>query len=223
MANVLKTAKSIRRKHPNKYKGKKNPWRHYVMEASAKAMGKKRKPAKKKKATRHHKRKVSAHRPAKVGRVKRKGPGKRKRHVKRKTGTRKRATRKRSTHKRRKVGSTGNGNRRSSNGGGGGSSLSSLMPVLLIGGLALIAFKMFGDKGNQQTQLPPGTPPLQLTTNPTRNTQAQNIVAYAMAGGLAVDAIIKLIQALNEKPDSEVSNIYDNINSTGGIPGYLLA
>lgn len=217
LSKIVREAKRLRKLHPNKHR----EWKGFVKEAGEKYRSGKigsHKAAKKKKVVRHHKkRKAATHRKKAVGVVKRKGPGKNKRHVKRKH-----VTRKRSTHKRRRMAGTGNRSR-GNNGGGGGGMMEKLLPVLVLGGLGLIAYEMFKDKGTQPTQLPAGTPPLQLTTNPTRNAQAQNIVAYAAAGGLAVDAIIKLIQALNSQSDSGVSNVYDNINSTGEIPGYLLA
>jgi len=60
-------------------------------------------------------------------------------------------------------------------------------------------------------------PPLTSTQNYTRNTQSQDLLNYAIAGGLAVDAIIKLIEKLNTSSDQEVQNIYDVVNTTGNL------
>lgn len=61
-------------------------------------------------------------------------------------------------------------------------------------------------------------PPLTNTQNVTRNSQASNIVQYAVAGGLAIDAIIRLIDKLNTSSDQEVNNIYD-VYHTSGVQG----
>jgi hypothetical protein len=64
-------------------------------------------------------------------------------------------------------------------------------------------------------------PPLNTTNNYTRNTQSTDLINYAIAGGLAVDAIIKLIDRLNSSSDQEVSNIYDRVNTTGDFSTYV--
>jgi len=66
-------------------------------------------------------------------------------------------------------------------------------------------------------QLPPLTP----TNNNTRNTQSSDLINYAIAGGLAIDAIIKLIDRLNSSSDQEVENIYDRVNTTGDFSTYV--
>jgi hypothetical protein len=97
-----------------------------------------------------------------------------------------------------------------------------LMIPLLIGAAVVGAAILFTrESGSNQNQLPPGAPPLANTNNPVRNQQANNIVSYAMAGGLAIDAIIRLIQALNQKNDADISNIYDTLDSGGGLPPNL--
>jgi hypothetical protein len=60
-------------------------------------------------------------------------------------------------------------------------------------------------------------PPIAQTNNQTRNAQSNNIINYAIAGGLAIDAIIKLIDRLNTSSDNEVENIYDHVNTTGDV------
>jgi hypothetical protein len=92
------------------------------------------------------------------------------------------------------------------------------IPLLLGAGAAFLLFKAFQ---NRQPQLPPGVPPVLQTGNPYRDDKALQIIAYAQAAGLAVDAISKLIQNLNKKADHEVANIYDEINTGGGLPPSL--
>lgn len=58
-------------------------------------------------------------------------------------------------------------------------------------------------------------PPLTQTNNLTRNNQSSDLINYAIAGGLAIDAIIKLIDRLNTSSDQEVTDIYDRVNTTG--------
>jgi hypothetical protein len=86
-----------------------------------------------------------------------------------------------------------------------------------IGALAiyLLTKKSTPTPGNYQL------PPLTTTNNQTRNTQSQDIINYAIAGGLALDAIIKLIGLLNNSSDSDVDNIYDNVNTTGDLSVYV--
>ncbi len=64
-------------------------------------------------------------------------------------------------------------------------------------------------------------PPLTQTSNLTRNTQSSDIINYAIAGGLAIDAIIKLIDRLNTSTDQDVTNIYDHVNATGDVEVYV--
>ncbi len=64
-------------------------------------------------------------------------------------------------------------------------------------------------------------PPLTQTNNLTRNTQSSDIINYAIAGGLAIDAIIKLIDRLNSSTDQDVTNIYDHVNATGDVDVYV--
>lgn len=68
-------------------------------------------------------------------------------------------------------------------------------------------------------------PPLSQTGNYTRDTQSQQIVNYALAAGLTINAITSLIKSLNTSTDSTVNNVYDKVNTTGsltnlGLPGY---
>jgi hypothetical protein len=111
-----------------------------------------------------------------------------------------------SSPRRRRVGSNGNG--------GGG--MKWLVPVA-IGAAALY----FLTKKNSPAS-PGGVyqlPPLTNTQNQIRNTQSQDLVNYAVAGGLALDAIMKLIDKLNSSNDQEVQNIYDVYHTTGALDG----
>lgn len=115
------------------------------------------------------------------------------------------------THRVRRVSGTGRG--------------ISTTNMLLFGGLLIGAYLLLKPKSSGSVQLPgtpPAAPPLQLTGNTTRDTQAQQIIAWATAGGMAVDAVIKLINTLNTKPDTQVSAVYDSINTGGGVPGWAL-
>lgn len=58
-------------------------------------------------------------------------------------------------------------------------------------------------------------PPIAQTSNINRNSQSSDIVNYAVAAGLAIDAITKLIDRLNSSSDQEVQNIYDKVATTG--------
>jgi hypothetical protein len=64
-------------------------------------------------------------------------------------------------------------------------------------------------------------PPVTQTQNLTRNNQANDIVQYAVAGGLAIDAIIKLIGLLNSSSDSEVADIHETVHTTGDLGIYI--
>jgi hypothetical protein len=95
---------------------------------------------------------------------------------------------------------------------------------MLIGlGLGALALYLLTKKSTTTTTTP-GTyqlPPLTPTNNYTRNTQSSDLINYAIAGGLAIDAIIKLIDRLNNSSDQEVSNIYDRVNTTGDFSTYV--
>lgn len=202
MSNALvvigKEAKRIKKLHPHKHR----KWKGYIQEASAKYRGGKigKHKAKPKRKPVRHKRKKAVHHKKAVSVVRHR---KKTVHV---VHHKKRHHRK--TH--RKVGAT-RSRRRSGNRG------ISTTKLLLLGGLAIGAYLLLKPK-SKTVVMPAGAPPLVTTANPVRNNQAAEIVAYATAGGLAIDAIIKLIQSLNSSPDTDVQAVYDNINSGGGIP-----
>lgn len=129
----------------------------------------------------------------------------------------KRRRRKRRTTKRRVVMA---GPRRRRVSGEGGSS--KMLIGLAIGAAAIY----FLTRSNSQTPTYPNNfqlPPIAQTGNYTRNNQSQDLVNYAVAGGLAIDAIVKLIDRLNNSSDQEVQNIYDVYQTTGtqGLEYYV--
>lgn len=204
LVKINKEAKRIQKKHPKKHRNYAGFRKEATERYHAGKIGKRKRSGSAKKKTHrkkstHRKRTVHHKRTGAVGRVK---------HVRR----RKHSTRKR--HKGRKVGAT---KKRQSSGGG-----ISTNKLLLLGGLAVGAYLLLKPKSDK-VQLPAGAPPLVTTTNPVRNTQANDILTYAAAGGLAIDAIIKLINSLNSSSDSDVQAVHDNINSGGGIPDVWIA
>ena len=125
-------------------------------------------------------------------------------------------TGKKRTRRRRRVVMAGSSRRRrvGSNGNGGG--MKWLLPVALgVGALYLLTKKNSPASPGGVYQLPP----LTTTQNQVRNSQSQDLVNYAVAGGLAIDAIMKLIDRLNSSNDQEVQNIYDVYHTTGTIDG----
>jgi len=71
---------------------------------------------------------------------------------------------------------------------------------------------------------PPGysqLPPLAQTNNYQRNEQTSSVLNYALAAGLAFDAITKLIDRLNSSDDTQVKQIYDNVATTGDVGVYV--
>lgn len=206
---IVREAKRIRKAHPRKYAKRKNSWLAYMQEASNRynrgAIGKPKKKSAAKKRRRVPKKRVgkkAKHR--RVATVHSVSGVRRKRAAPR----RKRASY-RVTHTVRRVGRTGG---------------SDMKNLLMIGALGLGAYLLFkGSKTTTQTaanSVYPSAPPLNLTGNTSRDSQAQNIIAWATAGGMAVDSIIKLINSLNNKSDAQVSEIHNDINSGAGVPDW---
>lgn len=192
-ANALKKinarVKVLQKKHPNAKR------RTLQKQAGKEYKAGKLKPARKRK-------------PAKVAAVRRKAVRKTvRRTVRRKAAPRKRAARRRvakvatvarvrrrsaprkkKTVYRRRVSGTMGGNK-------------SLMPILLIGGLGLVAYML----------LKPATvPTLITTTNATRNASTNSVVAYATALGLGASAIAKIIDSLNSDDDDTAISASNN-------------
>lgn len=208
LAKIVREAKRIRKAHPNKHK----KWKGFVQDASRKynagTIGK-RKPSRKKKGV---PKRVSRkkHVPAKHSPKKRHAKRRsKKRSVSRVGAVSRSRKRRRKSHRTRRVGAV----RRS----GGGISTGTVVAV----GLGALAVYMLTRP--KQTALPSSVPPLVTTTNPLRNSQSQDIIAYATAGGLAIDAVIRLINSLNTKSDAEVQAAHSEINETGAIPGWFIA
>lgn len=207
LRKITAEAKRIRKLHPNKHRN----WTGFVKEAGEKYRKGKIGTTRKKKSV---KRKV-----AKVGAPKKKATRKRKRSAVRrskpKTVTQVVTVRRRTRYvgkrvavpKRRRI-------------AGQGLTLKKILPWVIVGGAAYLLWKTYKDKEGQQptTNQPP---PLVTTTNPVRNQQSQDLVNYAIAGGLAVDAIIKLINSLNKKGDAEVNNLFNSVSAGQGLPSSL--
>lgn len=198
LKKITAEAKRIRKKHP------KTSWKSAVRQAGSKyRSGSIRGPgkAKPKKATRKRAvRKKAAPKKARRKRASRKvGQAKQVVVVRRVT----------------RVGKVASPRRRRMAGGGG---FKKFMPFLLLGGAALILWQVLKPK---QPQLPAGAPPLIQTQNQYRNQQTNEILQYALAGGLALDAITKLINALNNRSDADIQNVYDDVNQGGGLPPTL--
>lgn len=209
---ITDKAKALKKKHPHKFDHmrKRDRWaKGYIREAAKavkhapakkKSIGVKRKPAK---------RKVSA-----AGKPKGKHLV---RYVEKSSTERVMSGRRKKkkchcTHRvymagvrRRSVGSTG-GNM-------------GLIVGLGVGALAIYLLT----KGSTPTApvSPASLPPITQTSNYTRNTQSQDIVNYALAAGLALDSISSLIDRLNSSSDSDVSNIYDSISTTGDVGAWV--
>lgn len=219
---IVKEAKHLRRKYPNRFKKlrKKDQWsKGYIKQASAiyakKQHGKSPVGKKKKRKAVGAKRSTP---------VKRKKPSKARRLVKQVTkrsvervvaGRRPR----RRSHTRRKVRMAGAAPRRRTVGKTGGSGL---LIGLAVGAAALY----FLTKGSSSSTTASSIlPPITSTGNYTRDTQSQQIVNYALAAGLTINAITNLIHSLNSSSDNTVNNVYDKVNTTGsldntGLPGF---
>lgn len=187
-----------KRKHSRRLQTKKRKGKKPASKKSKARKVAKRKPAKKKTS----RKRVTKAAPKKlvkyVERVstERVMSGKRKR--------RRKTPRKHTATRRRRIGS---------NGGGSG------MGLLVGAALGIGALYLF-TKSSQPA--PTNTyPALQQTSNYTRNSQASEIVSYAIAAGYAVDAIATLIDALNTSSDNDVKQYYDDTNLTGQVPGDL--
>lgn len=193
---------------------KKYPHRHSRLKKVSRVGGKKRR---RRKAAG---RKVAAKAPRKVTRKRKPVQGRKLiKQVERTSTERVLAGRKkkcRCTHRAYMAG-TGRARRRSVGKSGGN------MGLLL--GLALggVAVYMLTKPTTPTVQYPAGynLPPVQQTQNYTRNSQSSDIVNYAIAAGLAVDAITSLISRLNSSSDQQVNDIYDNVNTTGNIGAWV--
>lgn len=100
---------------------------------------------------------------------------------------------------------------------GKASTMDKLLPVLAIAGIGLLAYKLISDRpaANSQQYMPTG--------NYQRDNSAANILAWATAGGIAINAIANLIQMLNSKSDNEVVNASQQVQNSGQLPPGWLA
>jgi hypothetical protein len=64
-------------------------------------------------------------------------------------------------------------------------------------------------------------PQLTQTGSYSRNTQAQDVVSWAMAAGLAIDAISRLIDRINSSSDSQVADMHGVVSSTNDFSNYV--
>jgi hypothetical protein len=186
MSNVLKKittrAKALKKKHPNAQ------WKTLVKQAGREyrtgTIPKKRKKVAKVGKVSGKRRYKVTHRVKKVGAVKRRKPAKKSVRPARSKPVTRVIRRTRTIMKVRKVGAR--------------SPINKLMPLLLLAGAGIIAYMIL----KPRTTTPANT--LVLTGNSTRDNSAQNLLSYATAAGLGVDAILKIINALNNSSDSAV-------------------
>lgn len=108
--------------------------------------------------------------------------------------------------------------RRRSVSGKGGNKL--LLGLAIGAGAYLLLSGGLGGSSNT-TPPPTGLGQLVQTSNPTRNSKSQEILNYAMAAGLAVNAIMALIDRLNSSSDNEVDQIYNHVESTGDVGAWV--
>lgn len=102
--------------------------------------------------------------------------------------------------------------RRVSRVGGIGGGLKAMLPVLVIGGLGLMAYMLLRK---------PAAPVYIPTGNVTRDSKAQEIIQTATTAGLAAAAIAKLIQQLQAQSNTQLDQTYDNVVQSGDVPEYL--
>ena len=197
LAKITREAKRLKKLHPNKHR----QWKGYQKEAAAKYKKGTIKSSSGRKKTVRKKRRAKVGQHKAVGKVAR--AKKRKRPVVRQVV---RYSKRTSVGKRSPVRS----HRMA------GSSGKSVLPLVIVGGIAILAGLYLFNK-QKTPQLPAGSPPLVQTSNQLRNDKANAIVQYAMAGSLAIDAIIKLVESLNKKSDSEVDNLYDYLQQGGDL------
>ncbi len=201
--NIFKRAKSERKKHPRKFK----TWAEYVAFA-----------AKKVKAPRKKARRVSGAKKTVRKKTARKRAVRRKKAPKKKTTTVvvKSVTRSIGRKRRPRPKAKKQTRRRSINGKGGNGLLIGL--AVAVGGYFLLS--------SMSKPAAPTTPyygqygQLNNTVNPTRNTQSQDLINYAVAAGLAADAIANLVSKFNNSSDDEIKQVYDYVNTTGDITYY---
>lgn len=225
---AVREAKAIKKKHPHKYDHlkKQHRWSKGYMKqafAAVKAAPARRKPAKRKKVGAAKKRKTAPRKTARKKAAPRRTARKKStrglhlvKNVTKTTNERVMAGRKR---RKRRAGSIGTAYRRRSVGRSG----SNTGLIIAAVGLGAIALLLLSKKSTttQPAYQYQNLPPLQQTQNYTRNQQSNDLVNYAIAAGLAVNAIADLIDRLNRSNDNEVGNIYDHVNTTGDVGAWV--
>lgn len=203
VTTIVKEAKRIRRKHPNKYKNKRKPWQDgYMKEATAK-YNRGHKPKAKKSAKRRTPRKSKKRSSrSKVGKAlspvtifdqegNRIYVAGRKKH---KSQPRKRSHSPKRRSSPRRIGAANSG-------------MNALVPVVAVAALAGLAYLIFKKPAAPTTPaLAPVTAASLVTTgNQLRDAQTSNIVAIAQAAGVLGSSIANIINILNQSNDDQVS------------------
>lgn len=217
LSQIIRKAKKLRSEAPNRFNKLAHPWRNgYMAQASAiyakehKGKSPVGKPKKKKVAGKKKVKRKKATKKSKPVHRQRPTVVKRKRKRSRKVGTKKPVK----TVTRRSVERTVGSKRGRSVG-----KKDKTMLILGVGALLLGGWYLMSKKA---TPVYP-TLPLQQTSNVTRNNQSNDILNYAIAGGLAIDAITKLIESLNNSSDNQVDSYYKQLNTTGQLDTGLWA
>lgn len=178
LKKINERVKQLQKKHPKSKRTtlQKQAGREWK---AGKLAGKKRKSAPKKKAV-ARKRKTVVHKPAK------------RKAARRKVTTRVVVVGK--IRRRRRPAAKARHTRRRVSGKG-----PSIMPMVALGALAVGGYLLLskGSTPQQNSYIPTG--------NYQRDNSAANVLAYATAAGLAASAIAKLIDALNNSSDSQVT------------------
>lgn len=206
LKKITRDAKKIRNRHPRKFK----KWSEYVAYASKHPVKSRRKKVSGLKSSR---KKSSKKKVARKRSVKQKPKVLRtieRASVERTIGKKRRGRshKKRSSHRPRRI---------SGSGGSGG-----LLLGLAVGAGALFLLSGMNKKPATTTNPYPyqQLPPVQQTGNYTRDTQSQQIVNYAIAAGIAINAISSLIDRLNSSSDDDIKYIYDDVSTSGNIEMY---
>lgn len=96
--------------------------------------------------------------------------------------------------------------------GAAGSGTANIVLLVALAAGAFLIYKLVaGQRTPLQTQYIP-------TGNYQRDTSAQSILAWAAAAGLTINAISKLIEALNTRSDSDIISAANSVESGTGLP-----
>lgn len=98
-------------------------------------------------------------------------------------------------------------------GSSGGSGLKKIMPLLLVGGLGILAYMAF-----KKPSIPVLPVALTPTSNAARTAAATNILQYATAAGATITALTALVNALNSSSDDSVIAASNQVTAGGGLP-----